>query len=120
MAQREEGNVSEDLNEETLAEMLKAIAPMRLTIKPTVAIIEAPGGPMPDDFFSPTGQKLERPEYLGDGVYVGFDRPMAQIWLWSDRENGRHWIALDAETLATLERYLAPLRAIGAHPPVKD
>jgi hypothetical protein len=35
----------------------------------------------------------ERESYIGDGVYVSFDG--WYVWLYTDRENGRHKIALE-------------------------
>lgn len=37
-------------------------------------------------------------EYLGDGLYVGWDG--FHIYLWADREHQRHWIALDPNVAA--------------------
>jgi hypothetical protein len=50
--------------------------------------------------------KLRR--YLGDGVYAGFDG--YQIWLWAVREGFEHAIAFEAETMASLAKYVADLK----------
>ena len=48
--------------------------------------------------------------YAGDGVYVGHD--CHQLILYTERENGEHWIALEPEVLAVIIRYADKLSAI--------
>lgn len=50
---------------------------------------------LPDD--------VSEPRYLGDGVYAGFDG--SQIWLWTERETGRHEIALQPPVMVALTDY---------------
>lgn len=55
--------------------------------------------------------KIENETYLADGLYAGYDG--YQIWLWADRENGRHYVALDDTTVEAFEGYLKRLRGEG-------
>lgn len=51
---------------------------------------------MPD--FNPYGST-----YLGDGLYAGFDG--FQIILYTERESGTHWVALDPSVFSALLRF---------------
>lgn len=42
-------------------------------------------------------------QYLGDGVYAGHDG--FQVWVYTDRLEGRHYIALEPMVLAALVGY---------------
>ena len=42
-------------------------------------------------------------EYIGDGVYAGFDS--YQIWIVCRRETGFHYIALEPRTFESLARF---------------
>ena len=50
-------------------------------------------------------RNLQMREYLGDGVYAGFDG--YQIVLWTDRPEpeGRHWIAVEEPVIMALLQY---------------
>lgn len=50
----------------------------------------------------------EQSKYLGDGLYVYDDG--YYIWLWTEREDGTHAVALDAPTLLEFERYIGRLK----------
>ncbi len=50
----------------------------------------------------PTEPKVIK-DYIGDGVYVGFNG--FDVTLWTDREEGRHWIVLEPEVMASLNRF---------------
>lgn len=52
---------------------------------------------------------LVPPVYLGDAVYASWDG--YQIWLHLDRHDNPGLIALDGETMASLEDYAARVRA---------
>lgn len=41
--------------------------------------------------------------YLGDGLYAGFDG--FQIILYTERESGTHWVALDPSVFSALLRF---------------
>lgn len=45
--------------------------------------------------------------YLGDGVYANFDG--YQIWLWTQRDEGKHRIAIDSGTYQALREYGAKI-----------
>jgi hypothetical protein len=45
----------------------------------------------------------ERNRYIGDGVYASFDG--WYVWLHTDRENGRHTIALEPAVFDNLLRF---------------
>lgn len=55
---------------------------------------------------SKLGCKPETHNYLGDGVYCGFDG--TYVWLVVDRNGLSHEIALENEVLAALYRYANP------------
>ena len=55
-------------------------------------------------------------EYVGDGVYAYTDRA-GQIWLWCDRDNARHEIALDRVTFQALLAYSKRVWAVSAGEP---
>jgi len=42
-------------------------------------------------------------EYIGDGVYVAFDG--FHIWLYTERENGWHSIALELPVYVSLRKF---------------
>jgi hypothetical protein len=44
-------------------------------------------------------------EHLSDGCYASFDS--WQIWLWAERENGWHCVALEPYTFKCLVEYPA-------------
>ena len=50
-------------------------------------------------------RKLEHKQYLGAGVYVGYDGYHVVIWLESPGMFGANTIALDPHVLAALEEY---------------
>lgn len=53
-------------------------------------------------------------DYIGDGVYVGFDGEA--IILWTEREGyGTHWIALEGSVFSKLEAYRDRLLEIKSH-----
>lgn len=54
-------------------------------------------------------EHLQNEDYLGDGVYVGFDG--YHVVLWTERDRGRETIFLDAHVLQSFQSYLARLKA---------
>ncbi len=53
------------------------------------------------------------PTYLGDGVYINAAR--GDLCMWTERENGTHYIYLDEEVATALIRYLR-----SAFPQIKE
>jgi hypothetical protein len=45
------------------------------------------------------------PTYLGDGAYVAHEPGIGYLWLWTQREDGVHSVALDHSAFAALVRY---------------
>lgn len=43
-------------------------------------------------------------EYLGDGVYAAHEH--GGVTLWTERENGVHWMVLSPDELLALKRFL--------------
>ena len=53
----------------------------------------------------PDFNKMQMRDYLGDGLYVGFDG--YQVILYTDRGNeGVHWVALEPEVLKSFNNYI--------------
>jgi hypothetical protein len=52
-------------------------------------------------------------DYIGDGVYVTWDG--YAIRLSTPREDGEHWIELDAHTYAGLLRFVERLKETGGN-----
>lgn len=50
-----------------------------------------------------TDKIIVPPDYLGDGVYARFDGQ--HIWLWTERLEGRHEIALEPAVFRALTGY---------------
>jgi GT2 family glycosyltransferase len=42
-------------------------------------------------------------KYIGDGVYAGYDG--YQVWIYTDRDDGRSYIALEPDVLDALADY---------------
>jgi len=56
----------------------------------------------------PDFNKMQMRDYLGDGLYVGFDG--YQVILYTDRGNeGVHWVALEPEVLKSFNNYIKRL-----------
>lgn len=58
---------------------------------------------------------LTRKEYIGDGVYAGFDG--YHIVIWADRGHDRHWIGLESEVFSELIKYRGRLILALTPPP---
>jgi len=50
------------------------------------------------------GASKMREKYIGDGVYVGFTG--WDFKLWTERENGRHYIHLEPEAVEELSQFV--------------
>lgn len=48
-------------------------------------------------------ENLHHQTYLGDGLYAGWDG--WSIWIWTDRDEGRHYICLGPSELDGLAAY---------------
>ena len=51
----------------------------------------------------------ENSEYIGDGAYLTIDE-YGSLYLWCDRENGRHFVCLDAYMIKRLPNAHAVLK----------
>jgi len=59
---------------------------------------------------NPQCQALENRDYLGDGVYAGWDGFHVVLWIEYPGTFGPGAIALDPRVLKSLERYIERLR----------